>query len=247
MRTYSTLLTNYRAAGKAFWPVHYISIRVKDRDNPLAFTWCNFCTFDENMTVTITDPDTGLPVTRTFAGGGHIVKMGDLVRSEGAVIRSHVFTMSGASTLVQDMIHGYNCREGLFQWFIGEFDQDTGLLIDEPPCEFVGFVNTIDLNDSAQTVDGAEASDSLVNISVDSLAAALTDRNYDMRDDEVGKTRGGDRFFEYADSAHHWNILWGKEKKRERDKKGKNDGSGGKGGGKGGSTTGGTGRARSDR
>lgn len=243
MRTYSTVLTNYRAAGKAFWPIHFISFRVKDRDNPLAFTWANFCTSDDSMTVTVTDPDNGLPVTRTFGGGGHIVQMGDLVRSEGAIIRTHSFTMSGASTLVQDMVYGYNCREALFQWFIGELDVDTGLLIDEPPCEFVGYVNSIDMKEGAQSVDGGEASDSSFQVSVDSLAAALTDRNYDMRDDEVGKTRGGDRFFEYADSTHHWNIRWGKEKKREKDKKPKEN----KGGGKPASGGDGTGRTRSDR
>lgn len=243
MRTYSTALTNYRAAGKAFWPIHFISFRVKDRDNPLAFTWANFCTSDDSMTVTVTDPDTGMPVTRTFGGGGHIVQMGDLVRSEGAIIRTHSFTMSGASSLVQDMVYGYNCREALFQWFIGELDVDTGLLIDEPPCEFVGYVNSIDMKEGAQSVDGGEASDSSFQVSVDSLAAALTDRNYDMRDDEVGKTRGGDRFFEYADSTHHWNIRWGKEKKREKDKKPKEN----KGGGKPASGGDGTGRTRSDR
>lgn len=245
MRTYSTPVTNYRNAGKAFWPVHFISIRVKATDNPAALTWCHFCTSDENMTVTITDPDTDTPDERTFAGGGHIIKMGDLTRSEGAIIRSHTFTMSAASEFVQDMVHGYNCREALFQWFTGELDVDTGLLLDEPPCEFVGFVNTIDLRDAAISLETGEPIESVYTISVDSLGAALTDRNYDMRDDEVGKTRGGDRFFEYADSAHHWNIRWGKEKKREKDKKGKDGRE--KGGGKGGHNHGGTGRVRQHR
>lgn len=247
MRIYSAALTNYRNAGKPFWPIHFVSITVKEIDDPEELVLCNFCTSDDDMTVTITDPDTGSPITRTFAGGGHIVKMGDLVRSEGAVIRSHSFTLSGASSLVQDMIHGYNCREALFQWFTGELDGDTGLLIDEPPCEFVGFVSTIDLTDGAITVEGEATPESLVNVSVDSLAAALTDRNYDMRDDEVGKTRDGDRIFKYADSAHHWNVRWGKGKKREKDSKGKGDGQGGKGGGKGGGNAGGSGRVRSDR
>jgi len=243
MQIYSSALTNYRAAGKAFWPIHFISIRVKDKDDPSEFVRANFCTADDDMTVTITDPDTGESVSRTFAGGGHLINMGDLTRSEGAVIRSHSFTMSGTSSLVKDMMYGYNAREALFQWFVGEVDQDTGLLIDEPPCEFVGFVNTIELKEGAVTVDGMDASDAYVHVSVDSLSAALTDRNYDMRDDEVGKTRSGDRFFQYADSAHHWNVRWGKDKKREKDRKGRQ---GGKGGGKGGKGNSGTGRARDD-
>jgi hypothetical protein len=240
MRIYSTAITNYRNSGKPFWPIHFISFTVKDLNDPLSLTRMNFCTAEDNMTVTVTDPDTGLPSERTFGGGGHILNMGDLTRSEGAVIRSHTFTMSRASTLVQDMVHGYDCREALFQWFIGELDADTGLLIDEPPCEFVGYVNTIDLTDGALIVDSDASADSVYRVSVDSMAAALTDRNYDMRDDEVGRTRGNDRIFQYADSAHHWNIRWGKGKKRERDRNGKNDGKGGNGGG-------GTGRVKAGR
>lgn len=228
MRTYSTALTNYRNAMKAFWPIHFISFLVKDTDDPSLLTRVNFCTAEDDMTVTITDPDTDEPDERTFGGGGHIVRMGDLTRSEGAIIRTHSFVLSGTSTLVRDMVHGYNCREALFQWFIGELDQDTGLLIDEPPCEFVGFVNTIDLRDDPLSVDGNDAANSVFQVSVDSLGAALTDRNYDMRDDEVGQTRGGDRIFQYADSAHHWNVRWGKGKKREKDR-GKDD-KGGKSG-----------------
>lgn len=246
MRVYSTALNNYRAAGKPFWPINFFSFKVKDKVNPLAMTWCHFCTSDDDVTVTITDPDTGLPDERTFAGGGHIVKVGDLVRSEGAIIRSQSITLSGASTLVQDMVHGYNCREALFQWFIGELDADTGLFIEAPACEFVGFVNTIDLNDKALPITGESVADSDFKVSVDSLAAALTDRNYDMRDDEVGKMRDGDRFFQFADSAHHWNIRWGKEKKRERDKKGHGAGHG-KNGGKGGHNAGGSGRVKHKR
>lgn len=246
MRTYSTALTNYRAAGKAFWPIHFISIKVKQVDDPSSFVLCNFCTSDDDMTVTVTDPDTGSPVSRTFAGGGHILKMGDLTRSEGAVIRSHSFTMSGASSLVLDMVHGYNNREALFQWFIGEVDQDTGLLIDEPPCEFVGIVNTNDVMDGALSVEGLQGAESSIQISVDSLAAVLTDRNYDMRTVDVSESRSGDKFFEYADSAHHWNVRWGKSKKREKSKDGKG-GQGGKGGGKGGHGNGGTNRVKAER
>jgi hypothetical protein len=243
MRVYSSALTDYRNANKAFWPIHFISFLVKDTDDPDLLTRANFCTSDDDMTVTITDPDSDTPDERTFAGGGHIVKMGDLIRTEGAIIRTHSFTMSNASDLVRDLIHGYNCREALFQWFIGELDQDTGLLIDEPPCEFVGFVNTISLIDSAISVDGGEATDSMVNISVDSLAAALTDRNYDMRDFDVGKARSNDKFFQYSDSAHHWNVRWGKEKKRAKHGGKDKD----KGGGKGGHGNGGTNRVRPGR
>lgn len=247
MKTYSSALTAYRAALKPHVQIDFISIRVKRRDDPESLVWCHYCSDEDNRTITITDPDTGLADARTFAGGGHLLAMGDLVRSEKQVIRSHSFTMSGASDLVLDMVHGYECREALFQWFIGEIDQDTGLLVDAPPCEFIGFVNTIDIADGALAIEGDEIADSTITITVDSLGAALTARNYDMRSLDVSEARGGDRFFEHGDSAHHWVIPWGKQRKRERDKKGGRGGNGGKAGGKGGGNAGGTGRARPDR
>lgn len=246
MRIYPSSLTNYRTAGKGFWPIHFVSIRSKGKDDPLSLVWHNFCTADDNITVTVTDPDTDDADERTFGGGGHLIQMGDLTRSEGAIIRSHSFTMSGVSSLVKDMVYGYNCREALFQWFVGEVDQDTGRLIDEPQCEFVGIVNTIELKEGALSVEGTDPSDAYYTISVDSLAATMTDRNYDMRSIDVSEARAGDKFFEYAGSAHHWNVRWGKEKKREKDRKGGKDGQGNKGGGKGGKGNGGSGRVRGD-
>lgn len=224
MKTYSTALTDYRAAGKAHGQISFISFKVKGLADPDILTWAHFCTAEDNMVVEITDPDTGLKDTRTFAGGGHIIEMGDLTRSEKEVVRSHNLILSGASDTVLDMVNGYNCREAAFQWFIGETDQDTGLLVDEPPIEFVGLVNTIDLSDGVLAVNGGDGVESKIPVTVDSIGAALTARNYDMRSLDVSKGRSDDRFFEYASNAHHWRVWWGKDKKSHRDRKGNKKG-----------------------
>lgn len=241
MKTYPSATTAYRAARKAFLPVHFLSIQARDNTDPSVLQWFHFCSDDEDRNATVTDPDTGASGSRTFLGGGHIVAMGDMVRSEKEVIRSHTVALSAASAEVLAMVNGWNCRGALVQWFIGELDQDTGLLIDPPSIEFVGYVNTIDLVTGAQDDEGEEPVDDLYNLTLDSLAAALTARNYDMRSVDVSMARGGDLFFKYADSAHHWSTRWGKEKKSEKDRLGGN-GMGGKGAG-----AGDTGRVRPDR
>lgn len=243
MKTYSSALTAYRAAGKAHHQIDFISFKVRGIDDPDALTWCSFCTDEDDMTIEIVDPDTGLTDERTFAGGGHIVGLEDIVRTEGAVIRSHNIVLSGASDTVRDMIYGFNCRGALYQRFQGEVDQDTGLLVDTPPCEFVGFINTIDGADGALPIDGSSPAESLVHVTVDSLAAALTARNFGMRSLENSKARSDDRFLEYGDSVHHWAPRWAKDKKSEKKRRGsRGNGSGGKSG-----TVGGTGRTRPDR
>lgn len=220
MKTYSSAIEAYRSAGKPHHQINFISFKVKDIDAPANLTWCHFCSADDTMTVTVTDPDTGAAASRTFLGGGHLVSMGDLTRSEGAVVRSQTLVLSGASSSVLDMVFGYDCREAGFQWFIGEVDQDTGLLVDAPVCEFVGQVNTIDLSDGALAVNGGSGAESQIPVTLDSLAAMLLARNYDMRSLDVSKGRSGDLFFEHAGNAHHWRVWWGKDKKSENDRKG---------------------------
>ena len=220
MKSYDPAISAYRAAGKAHGQISFLSFKVKALNDPESLTWAHFCTADDNMTVTVTDPETGDSDERTFAGGGHIVSLGELTRSERQIIRSHTLVLSGASDTVLDMVFGYNCRQAPFQWFIGETDEATGLLIAEPALEFDGFVNTMDVSDSALPINGGDGANSTLPVTVDSHGAALTARNFDMRVLDVSQQRSGDKFFRWVGNAHHWRRWWGKEKKSKRDRKG---------------------------
>lgn len=222
MKIYPSSTTSYRAAGRQFMPVHFISIRAKGLSNPNSTTWFHFCTAEDDMEVEVTRPDTGGTTTRTYLGGGHIVAMGDLVRSQ-ELIRSHSFVLSGVSDTVKDMVLGYDCREALFEWFVGELHENTGLLVDPPTCEMVGLIAPIEIADGALEVNGAEPATSNITVNVDSIGAALTARNYDMRTKDVAADRSNDRFFDYVSNAHHWKVWWAKEKKSEKDRKGGRD------------------------
>lgn len=230
MKNYSSNTTAYRAAGKAHWQVNLLSFRVREGDGDPV--WFHFTSGDEDETTTITDPSTGSPAARTYLGGGHIVALDPLVRSEGGVVHSFALALSGASSVVLDMVENYNCRDAEFEWHIGELDQDAGLLVDTPVCEFVGFIETIEHEDGGLAVDGDEPADSVVSVSVVSLAAALLPVNPEMRSLDVSQQRSGDKLFKYSESAHQWNIRWGKESKsQKKNGGGKGDGkSPGKGG-----------------
>jgi hypothetical protein len=229
MKTYGSNTTAYRSAGKAHHQVNLVSFKVKGIDSPYAEVWYHFTSEEDDRTVTLTDPDTGGSASRTFKGGGHLLGIDALVRSEGAVIRNHALVLSGASSDVLAMVYGYNCREAPFQWFVGELDQDTGLLVDMPSCEFVGSIETIDQNDGALELGSAEAASTDITVSVVSISADLR-RNFDMRSVEVSQRRSGDTFLQHGDSAHHWVQFWGKESKSEKDRKGGGAGKNGDGG-----------------
>lgn len=227
MKTYSSDITAYRAAGKAHAQISFLSFKVRDKDTPATTQWVHFCTDEDDRTATVTDPDTGSE-SRAFLGGGHIVAIDPLVRSEGAVVRNHSLVLSGASDDVLDMVYGYNCRDALFQWYIGEVDQDTGLLVSPPVCEFVGFIDTIEQADGALAVDGQDPASTDITVSVVSLAAALLRTNQDMRSLEISQRRDGDEFFKRSSSAHHWFMRWGMKSRSERDKRGGGKGDGGR-------------------
>jgi hypothetical protein len=223
MKTYSSAVTAYRAAGKAHVQVDFLSFQVKDMTTPATKTWLHFCSADDDLTVTVTDPDTGTSASRTFLGNGPIVAMDPIVRSEGAKVRTMTWTLSGVMAEVLNMVNGYNCREAVAQYFVGEFDEDTGLLLYEPALEFIGSIDSIEFT-SAGLDAGGEYAECTYQVAVSSIGADLLRTNSDMRAVEVSARRSGDKIFKHSDDAATWVSPWGKESKSKRDREGgKND------------------------
>jgi hypothetical protein len=51
------------------------------------------------------------------------------------------------------MIQGFDCRGAVFEWRVGEGEDQTGLLVDTPVLELEGFVDTADRDDAAVSID----------------------------------------------------------------------------------------------
>jgi len=223
MKNYTTPIENYRAALKGFAQVNLLSFKVRDRTTN-AKVWFHFSSrdYDESITVTSQGNEAGYAagdaVLRAYYGDGQIIQLDPIVRGEGTGIRNFSLTLSAVSTAVQDMVQGYDCRDAVFEWHIGEAEEGTGLLVDTPVCEFEGFVDTVDRDDDAINDDGSPAN-SVFRISVVDHKSTLQRANPDMRTIDVCDDRTNDAIFKYADESNTWLILWGKE---------------GKGGGKGG-------------
>jgi hypothetical protein len=210
MKTYSNALSNYRGALREFYQVDLLSFRVRDRSTGDP-RWFHFSSRDEDETIKVIDQATGAEEFRDYFGGGSIVNLDPLIRSEGTGIRNFTFVLSGTSDPVLDMIQGYDCRDAIVEYRIGEGEDNTGLLVDTPVVEFDGFVDTIDREDAALSLDAQGPADSNFKVSVVSHIATLQRANPDMRSPEIGQERGGDDIFLYTAEANTWTILWGKE------------------------------------
>src|SRR5207237_1257318 len=126
MKTYSNAIANYRAALREFVPVDVISIRVRERDTGDPH-WVHFTSRDDDEIIAVIDPDTGAEDLRSCFGGGHIVAMDAITRTEGTDASPMSIVLSGTSEVVRDMIYGYDCRDALVEWHIGESEDNTGL------------------------------------------------------------------------------------------------------------------------
>jgi hypothetical protein len=219
MKIYPNAITTYRTAQKEFYQINLLSFKVRDRasGNP---QWFHFSNRDENETIQVRDQSTGALEFRDYVGGGSVVGMDALIRSEGTSVRNFSLTLSGASEEVLDMIQGYDCREAVFEWHIGEGEEGTGLMVDTPVCEFEGFVDAIEHEDAAIDFEASTPAASGFAVSITSHVSTLQRANPDMRSHEVGQERSGDDIFLHSDAANHWDVMWGKRGHRHKDNDG---------------------------
>jgi hypothetical protein len=119
MKTYSTPITNYRAAGREFYQVDLLSFKVRDRTTGDP-QWFHFSSRDYDEEIEVIDQVTGDAELRSYFGGGHIVSLDPIIRSEGTQVRNFSLVLSGTSDQVQDMIQGFDCRGAVFEWRVGE-------------------------------------------------------------------------------------------------------------------------------
>lgn len=219
MKTYSSPLSSYRAAGREHYQINLVSFQVRDRGTN-ALVWKHFSSRDYNETINVINQSSGAPEARDYVGGGALVAMDPLIRSEGTGVRNFSLVLSATSTDVLDMLQGYDARDAVFEWHIGEADGETGLLVDTPVCEFEGFVDAADRSDAALGITSGEPSEATFTVSVTSHISTLQRANPDMRSHEVGQERSGDDIFAYTGAANQWAVLWGKRGHRHKDRDG---------------------------
>lgn len=192
-------------------PVRFLWIKGKNRETGALETmglWNGWDTTD----VQVLDPDTRLPVTRTYHAGGSAIEWPAVPLETGLVVRTIRFKLSQISPAVQLAIRGYDPKHAPVEYHIGFLDTNTKLMVAPARPIFVGKVNGSPITTPAAGGEGG------IELACVSDSRELTRTNPLKRSDEMQRRRtvGGveDRIRKYADVAGGWlqNVHWGEAK-----------------------------------
>lgn len=192
-------------------PVYFLWIEAKNRDTGALETmglWSGWDTVDAQ----VLDPDTRLPVTRTYHAAGSVVEWPAVPLETGIVVRTIRFRLSQISDAVQIAIRGYDPKHAPVEYHVGFLDTNTQLLVSRPVPIFIGKINEAPITTPEAGGEGS------IEIACVSDGRELTRTNPLKRSDEMQRRRmvGGveDRIRQYSDVAGGWlqNIHWGEAK-----------------------------------
>jgi hypothetical protein len=186
-------------------PRDFIWFVVKDRTSGAPVTdgyWSDIGSIDAQ----IIDPDTGGTVTRTWAGAGSLIQISDIPLVSSLTVQNITVTLSQVADRVNNLIRGYECKQGRVEIYRGLFDPANRLMVAPAVPRFVGTI------DEAPITTPAEGENGDVSLSCTSNTVELTRSNPDTRSDSSQRLRAAsDDFFVDAAVVGTWQQYWGGE------------------------------------
>jgi hypothetical protein len=159
----------------------------------------------DDVTIDVRDGLTASVVPRNFSSKGAVLTIGDISLSDTLNVSSLQVSLSNLNANVESAIRTYDMRNAPIQIYRALFNTDSpSTLVDYPRCRFVGYVDTLSIN---QPAVGGEASAVLNCVS---CTRELTRKNAELRSDESQQRRhSGDRFFQYTGATGQVQVFWG--------------------------------------
>lgn len=159
----------------------------------------------ENVSsVPVTDPETGLTVTRTYYGAGGLISIDDIPAVSNVQVQDIHIRMSQLDEQVAAAIRGYDVKQARVEIHRGLFDPVSRLLVDPAFVRFAGFVNLVEIKTPRENEDG------YVDITCVSHTQELTRSNPSTRSHADQQLRApGDDFFIDAAVVGDWKKTWG--------------------------------------
>jgi hypothetical protein len=158
-----------------------------------------------SITCQVISPDTGSPVARTFNGAGMLVSISDIPLVSNLQVQAVTITLSQVVDHVNDLVRGYDCKQGRVEIFRGLFDPDTRSLVAPAEPRFVGFI------DEAPITTPKEGEEGSVSLRCKSHTQEMTRSNPDTRSDASQRRRSAtDNFYQDVAVVGEWELFWGK-------------------------------------
>jgi hypothetical protein len=196
---------NYAALqDRILMPRDFIWFVVRDRTDGSPVTdgyWSDI----GSITADVIDPDTGGISTRTWAGAGSLIAISDIPLVSNITVQNITVTLSQVADRVQNLVRGYDCKQGRVEIYRGLFDPGSRTMVAPAIPRFVGTI------DEAPITTPKEGDSGDVSLSCTSNTVELTRSNPDTRSDASQKLRNAtDDFFHDAAVVGEWNHFWGR-------------------------------------
>lgn len=158
-----------------------------------------------DISAEVIDPNTGGAVSRTFHGAGALIQISDIPLVSNITVQTVSVRLSQVSERINDLIRGYECKQGQVQIWRGMFSPETRSMVAPATPRFVGFIDNIDVNTPAENEDGA------VILTCVSHTQEMTRYNPDTRSDASQRVRSGtDNFYQDTTVVGGWQHFWGR-------------------------------------
>jgi hypothetical protein len=185
-------------------PRDFVWFVVRDRTTGAAVTdgyWSDVGT----ISAQIIDPDTGGVVTRSWAGAGSLIKISDIALVSTITVSNISVTLSQVADRVQNLVRGYDCKQGRIEIYRGLFDPVSRTMVAPATARFLGTI------DEAPITTPRENDSGDVTLTCTSNTAELTRTNPDTRSDPSQRLRlASDDFFVDSAVVGGWQQFWGR-------------------------------------
>lgn len=157
------------------------------------------------VTAQVVDPDTGLVGSVDFQGVGALIAVDPIPQVSNLTVQEIEVTFSQLDDRVNELLRLYSIKQAKVEIWRGEFNPETGRMVEAAGIRFVGFV------DGAPVETPAEGGEGSVKIKCVSTAQELTRANPDLRSHESQQERAqGDDFFKDVTAVGDLVIFWGR-------------------------------------
>jgi hypothetical protein len=152
----------------------------------------------------VIDPETGNSQNRTFVGAGSLIQISEIPLVSNLVVRDVTIELSQVNPNINNLIRGFQVKQGEVQIFRGLFNPDTQEFVAPAEPRFWGFINEVTINTPAEGDFGSVE----VNCVSHAQETIRLNTNKRSQGDQV-RRQAGDNFFQDVSVVADWTVFWG--------------------------------------